>query len=68
MKARNFIKPGEEILVLMTDGTLLEFGKDNTALTGNWEINVDIDESIKLPLISDYLGRCELSQCSATGN
>jgi hypothetical protein len=41
MKARNFIKPGEEILVLMTDGTLLEFGKDNTALTGDWEINAN---------------------------
>lgn len=39
MKARDFIKPSEEILVLMTDGTLLEFGEDNTALTGDWVIS-----------------------------
>ncbi|MHC5916104.1 MAG: HNH endonuclease [Nostoc sp.] len=39
MKARDFIKPGEEILVLMTGGALLEFGEDNTALTGDWVIN-----------------------------
>lgn len=38
MKARDFIKPGEEILVFMTGGALLEFGEDNTALTGDENI------------------------------
>jgi hypothetical protein len=39
MKARDFIKPGESMMVLFTDGTLFEFGDDNTGLTGDWHIN-----------------------------
>lgn len=48
MKARDFIKPGENIMVIFTDGTLLEFGNDNTGLTGDWKIgrNRSVDRVI----------------------
>lgn len=39
MKARDFIKPGESLLVIFTDGTLFELSKDHTGLTGNWKID-----------------------------
>jgi hypothetical protein len=39
MKARDFIKPGENIMVIFTNGTLLEFSDDNSVLTGDWKIN-----------------------------
>jgi hypothetical protein len=39
MKARNFIKPGENTIVIFTRGMLFELGNDNTGLTGDWEIN-----------------------------
>ncbi|AFY46050.1 hypothetical protein Nos7524_0126 [Nostoc sp. PCC 7524] len=39
MKARDFIKPGESIIVIFTDGTLFELGNDNTGLTGDWKID-----------------------------
>jgi hypothetical protein len=35
MRASDFIKPGENIAVVYTDGTLFELGEDNTALTGD---------------------------------
>jgi len=48
MKARDFIKPGENIIVIFTEGILLEFGDDNTGLTGDWTIdpNHSIDRVI----------------------
>lgn len=39
MKALDFVKPGEHIMVIFTNGTLLEFGDDNTGITGNWGIH-----------------------------
>lgn len=39
MKARDFIKQGESILIIFTDGTLFELGNDNTGLTGDWKID-----------------------------
>lgn len=42
MKARDFIKPGETVIVLFTNGTLFELGHDNTGLTGNWKIHPNL--------------------------
>lgn len=40
MKARDFIKSGESVLVIFTNGTDLTFQQDgNTGLTGEWDIN-----------------------------
>ena len=39
MNARNFLDPGEKIIVFYTEGELLEFPDDNTALTGDWGID-----------------------------
>jgi len=39
MKARNFIKPGENTIVIFTRGMLFELSNDNTGLTVDWEIN-----------------------------
>ncbi|WP_353929845.1 HNH endonuclease [Okeanomitos corallinicola TIOX110] len=41
MKARSFIKLDENVMVIFTDGTLLEFGDNNTGLTGDWKIDVN---------------------------
>ena len=41
MKSSDFIRPGENLVVLFTDGTLLEFGDDNTGITGDWNIDVN---------------------------
>ncbi|MBD2092869.1 HNH endonuclease [Microcoleus sp. FACHB-1515] len=39
MKARNFIKPGEKVIVIFTRGIDLEINSDNTGSTGNWDLN-----------------------------
>jgi hypothetical protein len=40
MKARDFIKPDEKVIVVFTNGTLFERNPDNdTGLTGDWKIN-----------------------------
>jgi hypothetical protein len=39
MKARDFIKDDEKIMVIYTENILLELGDDNTGLTGDWWIN-----------------------------
>lgn len=39
MKARDFIKPGENILVIFTHGINFELHGDNTGSTGEWEID-----------------------------
>lgn len=41
MKARDFIKPDENVLVIFTHGIHLEFYDDNTGSTGQWEIDVN---------------------------
>ncbi len=38
MRARDFIKPGESMIVIYTDGNHLEFGEDNTGISGYWAI------------------------------
>ena len=49
MSAHDFIKSGEKIIVLYTQGELLEFGDDNTGLTGDW--NIDPSHSIDRVII-----------------
>ena len=39
MKARNFIKPGERVIVIFTRGEDLEINPDNTGSTGKWDLN-----------------------------
>ncbi|HLO89335.1 MAG TPA: HNH endonuclease [Nostocaceae cyanobacterium] len=39
MKARDFLQPGENIIVIFTDGTRFELGNDNTGITGDWTID-----------------------------
>lgn len=39
MKASDFIKPGESILVIFTHGIHLELSDANTGSTGEWEID-----------------------------
>lgn len=39
MRARDFIKPGEDVLVIFTRGDHLEFHPDNAGSTGEWEID-----------------------------
>lgn len=39
MKARDFIKPGENTIVIFTRGAHLVLGDDNTGLTGEWDLN-----------------------------
>jgi hypothetical protein len=41
MKARDFIKPGENVIVIFTKGALLKFDDNNSGSTGNWEINLN---------------------------
>lgn len=42
MKARDFIKPGENVLVIFTKGTDLTLQPDgSTGTTGEWDINPD---------------------------
>ena len=39
MKARDFIKPGENVIVIFTRGLHFEPGDDNTGSTGEWDID-----------------------------
>lgn len=40
MKARDFIKPGENVIVIFTHGSHFDpNGDDNTGSTGEWDIN-----------------------------
>jgi hypothetical protein len=39
MKARDFIKPGESLVIIFTHGSNLVFHQNNTGLTGEWAID-----------------------------
>ena len=39
MKARDIIKPGENVMVIFTHGYLFQIHDDKTGLTGEWKIN-----------------------------
>lgn len=39
MKARNFVKPNERVVVIFTRGIDLEINSDNTGSTGKWHLN-----------------------------
>lgn len=39
MKARNFVKPDERVIVIFTRGVHLEINSDNTGSTGKWDLN-----------------------------
>lgn len=39
MKARDFIKPGETVIVIYTHGKHFELKDDNTGSTGHWTID-----------------------------
>ncbi len=39
MKARDFIKPGENVIVIFTHGLHFDLGDDNTGSTGEWDID-----------------------------
>ena len=39
MKARNFVKPDERVIVIFTRGANLEINSDNTGSTGKWDLN-----------------------------
>ena len=38
-KARDFIKPGENILVVFTEGMHFELSDGNTGVTGEWDVD-----------------------------
>ncbi|ABX02854.1 hypothetical protein Haur_0202 [Herpetosiphon aurantiacus DSM 785] len=38
MHARDFVQPGEQLLVLFTRGHLLTFNNDGTGTSGNWDM------------------------------
>jgi hypothetical protein len=40
-KARDFIKPGENILVVFTEGMHFELSDGNTGVTGEWDVEPD---------------------------
>lgn len=48
MKARDFIKPGENVVVVFTHGTRFVLYDDNTGSTGQWTVdpNREIDRVI----------------------
>lgn len=48
MKARDFIKPGESVIVIFTHGIHFDLYDDNTASTGQWKIapNRSVDRVI----------------------
>ncbi len=39
MKARDFIKPGENVIVILTQGSDFFLRDDNTGSTGEWKID-----------------------------
>ena len=39
MKARDFIKPGENVLVIFTHGIHFEIHDDKTGSTGEWDLD-----------------------------
>ena len=39
MKARDFIKPDENVIVIFTHGLHFDLGDDNTGSTGEWDID-----------------------------
>ena len=39
MKARDFIKPGESVIVIFTHGMHFDFYDDKTGSTGQWKID-----------------------------
>jgi hypothetical protein len=41
MKARDFIEPGEKVIVIFTRGIHFDLGNDNTASTGKWIIDAN---------------------------
>lgn len=41
MHARDFVQPGEQLLVLLTNGHLLTFNNDGTGTSGNWKMDAN---------------------------
>jgi hypothetical protein len=60
MKARDFIKSGENTMVIFTNGILLEFGDNNTGLTGDW--NIDINRRVDRVIIYERKEQTETNR------
>lgn len=50
-KARDFIKPGENILVVFTEGMHFELSDGNTGVTGEWDVKPDRARSVDRVLV-----------------
>jgi hypothetical protein len=45
-KARDFIKPGENILAIFTKGMHFELSAGNTGVTGEWDVDPNHARSV----------------------
>ncbi len=50
-KARDFIKPDENILVVFTEGMHFELSDGNTGVTGEWDVKPDRARSVDRVLV-----------------
>jgi hypothetical protein len=50
-KARDFIKPGEKILAIFTEGMHFELSDGNTGVTGEWDVDPDRARSVDRILV-----------------